>query len=285
MSTTTSGQDDTLSAYRFSQDISRAASVDSARPSMQINRPPPKPEEQYTAYERAKKYIWNLTEQETHPTLLGRIFNIAIVSCIIISCLHLIYETEPEWVITDTRVLLGYQIFRLCYTILFCVEYFLRLWSCTASRHYTNYGAIRGRIRFFFSFRSLIDIFSILPSLVSLSLMSNDFMKTGVVHLTDTHASGLTFLRLLRFAKLGRKSKTIHRLKRLAINRRDDIYSCAVVVLMSWIIMSCLLYYAERDAQPEHFGSIISAMWFSAVTMTTIGYGDVTPKTGTYFST
>ena len=45
------------------------------------------------------------------------------------------------------------------------------------------------------------------------------------------------------------------------------------------LISSCLLYYAEHHVQPEKFSSIPATMWFSVVTLTTVGYGDITPVT------
>lgn len=46
------------------------------------------------------------------------------------------------------------------------------------------------------------------------------------------------------------------------------------------VLSSMLIYAAEHEAQPDHFGSILDAAWWSLTTLTTIGYGDATPVTG-----
>jgi voltage-gated potassium channel len=46
------------------------------------------------------------------------------------------------------------------------------------------------------------------------------------------------------------------------------------------IIASFLMFYAENKAQPEHFPNVLSCIWWSIVTLTTVGYGDVFPITG-----
>ena len=51
------------------------------------------------------------------------------------------------------------------------------------------------------------------------------------------------------------------------------------MVLFLIIIASCLLYFAEHNAQPEDFSSIPATIWWAVVTLTTTGYGDMTPHT------
>ncbi|KAL0476392.1 KCNB1 [Acrasis kona] len=84
---------------------------------------------------------------------------------------------------------------------------------------------------------------------------------------------------MLRILRLGSKSRTLNMIRRLIKRQYRDVMSSSIVVVVSWLTMSMLLYFAERERQPEYFGSITKSMWFAAVTMTTIGYGDVTPKT------
>ena len=51
------------------------------------------------------------------------------------------------------------------------------------------------------------------------------------------------------------------------------------LLVLALLISSAMIYVAEQDAQPEHFGSIPQAMWWTVVTLTTVGYGDIVPMT------
>ena len=53
----------------------------------------------------------------------------------------------------------------------------------------------------------------------------------------------------------------------------------AFLVVMLLVMASSLMYFAEKDAQPDAFSSILSAMWWGVTTLTTVGYGDVYPVT------
>ncbi|KAL0488295.1 potassium channel protein [Acrasis kona] len=240
-----------------------------------------KPEDQISSYNRAKFFIWNLLSQEFKPTLIGKIFNNFISCLIIISVIHTVIDSEPEVYnfFSHPFFLISYQIFRLFSTEVFMVEYALKVITCTESIKYKRFGPVFGRLRFLFSLRAIIDFLSILPSLISIILMSKQFYLEGKIQLDDSHASALSFFRMLRLLRLGSKSRTINMIRRLIKRQYRDVMSSSIVVIVSWLTMSMLLYFAERERQPEYFGSITESMWFAAVTMTTIGYGDVAPKT------
>jgi voltage-gated potassium channel len=57
------------------------------------------------------------------------------------------------------------------------------------------------------------------------------------------------------------------------------LWSAAVLMIALLVFQSSVVYYFERDAQPDKYGSIPAAMWWGIVTLTTVGYGDVTPVT------
>jgi voltage-gated potassium channel len=59
----------------------------------------------------------------------------------------------------------------------------------------------------------------------------------------------------------------------------QELLAALAVAVMLWYASSVLLYLAEGSVQPDGFGSITRSMWWSVVTLTTIGYGDVYPVT------
>ena len=90
---------------------------------------------------------------------------------------------------------------------------------------------------------------------------------------------GAVQIRIFRVTRFGKVGDTINALS-VALNQvRTEMYvSIGGSVLMMYV-SSMLVYYAERAAQPDKFGSVFHAMWWSVATLTTVGYGDVYPVT------
>jgi voltage-gated potassium channel len=89
----------------------------------------------------------------------------------------------------------------------------------------------------------------------------------------------LRVLRLLRLLKLSRYADSVQLLA-LVLRENGRNFVTALGVLMIMMILTASgIYLIERDVQPEAFGSIPAAMWWAFATLTTVGYGDVTPIT------
>jgi voltage-gated potassium channel len=89
----------------------------------------------------------------------------------------------------------------------------------------------------------------------------------------------LRVLRLLRLLKLARYSRSMFLLWDVICEEARAIGASAFVLGILLIVASSVAYLFEHPAQPEAFSSIPQAMWWAIVTMTTVGYGDVTPVT------
>lgn len=146
------------------------------------------------------------------------------------------------------------------------MEYTLRVWVCTFHLEFNK--PITGRIKYILTPLALIDLLVLLPFYIPI-----------FVHLD------LRFLRLFRvfrivlILKLGKFSEGLQRLIRVVYNKKEELFISLMLVFFLLIVSSSLIYYAECYVQPESFPSIISAMWWAVATLTTVGYGDVYPKT------
>lgn len=149
----------------------------------------------------------------------------------------------------------------------FALEYALRLWCITADPRYQK--PVTGRLRYVVSPGALIDLASFLPSLLGLFLRSPDTRFLSLLRL----------FRLFRLLKLGRYTPAVHHLSQVFRDKRNDLTVALGAAGIMLVLSSCALYIVEKDAQPEKFGSIPEAMWWSVITLTTIGYGDVYPVT------
>jgi voltage-gated potassium channel len=113
----------------------------------------------------------------------------------------------------------------------------------------------------------LIDLLSILP--FYLPLHGLDLRIIRAVRL----------FRLFRLFKVGRYPQSLNRLANVIKSKKEELVITLFSAIVLLIIASSLMYFIEKEAQPDVFGSIPDAMWWGAVTLTTVGYGDVYPVT------
>lgn len=142
------------------------------------------------------------------------------------------------------------------FTILFTIEYLLRVWL---SRKPSGY---------IFSFYGIVDLLAILPSYLSFFVVNSQLLAV---------VRALRLLRVIRILKLGRYVSEAEYLQRSlrASSHKILIFIGFVVTIV--LIMGTLMFIIEG---PEHgFTSIPVGMYWAIVTLTTVGFGDITPST------
>lgn len=149
---------------------------------------------------------------------------------------------------------------------IFSVEYVLRLWSCVEREEYRR--PLVGRLRFALTPLAMIDLCAIAPPLIPL-MTTVDLRSLRVIRL----------IRMARLFKAARYSTTLRSMGRVIAKKREELAITAFCVVVLLVTASTLIYFAERDAQPDKFSSIPASMWWAVATLTTVGYGDVYPIT------
>ena len=214
---------------------------------------------------RLKYFVFNMLQVNRiahHDDLFGKAFDNFMIALICLNVIAFSFETVYAISIPYKSY---FNDFETISVAIFTIEYGLRIWSCTFERRYRH--PIWGRIKFMLQPLSAIDLLAILPYYLFVFFPNLVFVRE--IHL----------LRLARLLKIGRYSNSMRTLGKVIGSKRQDLLSATFTVFTLLMISASLVYFAEHASQPELFSSIPASMWWSVVTLTSVGYGDVYPIT------
>ena len=225
-------------------------------------------------YHATKKKVHSLL----HPEIVGdshwdRIINIFIIVLIVLNVTAVMLETVPS--IEKNKALSQFfHDFDLISVIIFTIEYILRVWSSNHDPRYKH--SVYGRLRYMVSPAAIIDLIAILPFYIIAALPL--YASTNVGY----NFRLIRILRLLRFFRLFRLTAYTKATK-LVLNvfksRFNELMLAFILASFLIVIASCLVYFAEHDAQPDKFSSIPATIYWAVITLTTVGYGEIYPIT------
>jgi voltage-gated potassium channel len=194
--------------------------------------------------------------------LLTRLVHSGLIFLVGISVVSVVLESDESYSLSYASL---FHAIEAVAVFAFTVEYALRVWSAPEYALYSGLTPFAARMAFIRSGSAIIDVATILPIYLS--------------YFTAADLRIFIFLRLLRFFKLARYSPGMRSLISVLQAERKALGASAIIVLGAVLFAATAMHLAERQAQPDKFGSIPLAMWWAMETVTTVGYGEVVPAT------
>ena len=204
--------------------------------------------------ETLKQKVYSIVFESDTPK--GRLFNIILISSIIVSVLMVILESMHLFSPTAYWIL---RLLEYLLTLFFTIEYLARIYCLKNPRKYI------------FSFFGIVDLLATLPLYIGL-------LFPGARYLLIIRA-----FRLIRVFRVFKLFNFLNEGERLLTALRESSKKIAVFFLFVVILVTSigtLMYMIEGTQPNSQFNNIPNSIYWAIVTMTTVGYGDITPATG-----
>lgn len=209
-----------------------------------------------------RRRTYEVLEVSTSGDMLSRVVDLSLIVLISANVGAVVLESMPALFTSYRELFIAFEQVSL---VVFSAEYALRLWAAREAPGAERTTPAKLRWSYARSPQALVDLAAIAP-----------FYLSAVLPLDLRF---LRVLRLLRVFKLTRYSGAMNMLLEVLYRERRGFGAALSILAIVMVFAASGIYLAEHEAQPVAFGSIPASMWWAVATLTTVGYGDVTPIT------
>mgnify|MGYP001187871713 FL=1 len=207
-----------------------------------------------------KNIVFRLLEDSDKKHFAQPFVNSIIIGLIILNSFAVALATVESYKIAYKDV---FDVFEIFSVVFFTLEYILRVWICTEREEKNYKHPIIGRLRYILTPFAIIDLVAILP-----------FYLGSFIEIDLRCMRAFRLIRIFRFAK---NSITLQALGNVFKTESRTLLAALLVMIIVLFTSSTIMYYLEKDIQPDRFGSIPAAMWWGVAALTTVGFGDSVP--------
>uniref|UniRef100_M3ZLV5 Potassium voltage-gated channel subfamily Q member 4 n=1 Tax=Xiphophorus maculatus TaxID=8083 RepID=M3ZLV5_XIPMA len=214
-------------------------------------------------FRKLQNCLYNVLERPRGWAFIYHAFIFLLVfSCLVLS----VFSTIPEYQKMANQ---GLFILEFVMIVVFGLEYFIRIWAAGCCCRYRGW---QGRLRFARKPFCVIDFIVFIASLAVIAAGTQ-----GNIFATSALRS-MRFLQILRMVRMDRRGGTWKLLGSVVYAHSKELITAWYIGFLVLIFASFLVYLAEKDINSD-FGTYADSLWWGTITLTTIGYGDKTPRT------
>ena len=203
----------------------------------------------------------NSVRQKIHEIIFeadttnGKLFDVILLVAILLSIIGVMLESVDE---IDKKYHELIIAFEWGFTILFTIEYFFRIY------------AVNRPFKYIFSFMGIVDLLAIIPTYLI-------FIFPAAHSLSVIRA--IRLIRIFRIFKLSRYLRGAHTMQIALRSSRPKIIVFLLSIMLLVIILGTLMYIIENSVRTNGFENIPNSIYWSIITLTTVGYGNIVPMT------
>lgn len=206
-----------------------------------------------------RKRIFEIIERGKEADCTSIIYDRFMMACVFVSLIPLMYKPEnvPGWLIMLDNIIGG----------LFAIDYILRFITEDYRRNKNSAGVF---LKYPITSYAIVDLLSILPWILEIAVETYAMKPLKMLRLFRA-------FKVLRAFRIIRYSRSIRLTMAAVKNSEDTLCTVGMIALGYIFILALLIFNVEMDN--ENINSFADALYFAAVSLTTVGYGDISPGT------